>query len=345
MGYIPKAGGGAQEAVSASGHGGSELTANNQSTFLTDGTGNGADQADRSGAAPGEEQRQRGEDVASAEEAPGSSNQTFAAALPSSRTSRMTQHMAKMQQRIQMQQARHHAIMRRAQSMLDDRKRYGGRLNHREEESWSKFMKTVETPVDRPLPTGRLGTSRRAGKSQSSKKSRVANIRDFTATRNRQKANKVAMIRKRSCIPKSMQAPYATNERPLTAGSFHRAGTTRPETQEGTYESSVGQLPKYDSPQWDKDECDLTVGEVFDALREVSGDVEPYSTAYKKAFPKVEGLDEEDEGGNDAQANGEGEDSRASVNVEYAADGLIEKLEAEVTARKKPAQERPHKLW
>ena len=73
--------------------------------------------------------------------------QDFSVALPSARSASMGSHVGKLRDRLEKQELKQRAILARAEEMLAERKRFGGRLKPKEANSWDAFLSTVKAPL------------------------------------------------------------------------------------------------------------------------------------------------------------------------------------------------------
>jgi hypothetical protein len=248
--------------------------------------------------------------------------QDFSVALPSARSARMGSHVGKLRERLEKQELKQRAILARAEEMLAERKRFGGRMKPKEANSWDAFLDTVKAPLSQinettgevdPLKRSltrfpydhmrgsRSGSAllRRKSSLTAQNRNRIAASRTLVAARNREKANQIARQQERKRLLLGGREP------PFLTDSANRSqlGGRPASVSSGLYGTpidklvpvygSVTELPTYDmeAPDW-AGESELTVGEVL-APREnpAESDVDPFLTEYNAVFLETQGKD------------------------------------------------------
>jgi hypothetical protein len=230
--------------------------------------------------------------------------------LPSARSSNMQHHLRKMRQKLQTQETRQRAILDRAEEMFHDRKKFGGKLNRKEADSWSTFMNTLKAPTKHISPaTGELDPRAstisqtrfdsiprpRTSGSTTARRNRFAQTRSFVALKNRRAANRAAIAAEKKQLLQGGRAPPFWTDDVAQSQLGGRPATMaqglygKPVDEIVPRYGSVTDLPVYDTPKYWEEEGELQVGEVLAPLPGMEDSKEMYKSAYRLSFvPKPE---------------------------------------------------------
>jgi hypothetical protein len=225
--------------------------------------------------------------------------------LPSARSSSMLHHLQKMKQKLQTQEIRQKAILARAHEMYVDRKRFGGKLNRKEDQSWAAFMSNLQAPTKHISKiTGEIDPSvanvshtrfdsrPRTSGSKTRRRTHLAQTRYFVAQKNRRAANRIAIASEQKRLRLGgREPPFLTD-----SAAYSQLGGRPSTTAAGLYGKpveeivprygSVTDLPIYDEPHLWEEEGDLNVGEVLAPIPGEEDNKEMYKTAYRLSFPR-----------------------------------------------------------